>query len=84
MYDLEFFDFFKEQIPVMDSVQFINTTTLHVGVAIRSSSERNILMVGGNAHSYTTFVKVLQGLPEDEFYSEITYKSFYGERWSIS
>lgn len=84
VYDMEFFDFLKEQIPEMDSVHFINTTTLQVGVAIPSSSERNILMVGGDAHSYTTFLKVLQGLLEDEFYYEITYKSIYGERWSIS
>ncbi len=84
MYDMEFYEFLKEQVPEMDSVNFINTTTLQVGVAIPSSAERNILVVGGDETSYQTFLKVVQKLMEEDFDYKIKYKSIYDEHWSIS
>jgi hypothetical protein len=84
VYDMEFFEFLREQIPEMEGVNFINTTTLQVGVAIPASSERNVIVVGGDTTSFRKFVRIIQNLTEENFYYEIKYKSIYDERWKIS
>ena len=84
LYDMEFDDFLRENIPAMDSVKFINTTTLQIGLAISANTKRNLITVGGGQKSYLTFLKIMQDLENDGFDYRIQYKSIYEDRWTIS
>ncbi len=83
-YNMEFHEFLKEQIPAMDSVNLINTTTLQVGVAIPAGSDRNVLVAGGDRTSYMTFLGIMQELQSNGFKYDIQYKSIYDDRWTIT
>lgn len=84
VYDMELYEFLQKQIPEMDSVELLNTTTLQVGVAIPSSSERNVITAGGDKSSYINFLRIMRKLSEEGFNYEIKYRSIYDEHWMIS
>lgn len=84
LYEMEIADFFRQNIPEMDSVKIINYSTLQQGLAISAGSKRNILTVGGGQKSYLTFLKIMDQLAKEGFNYRIEYKSIYEDRWSIS
>ncbi len=83
-YDMEFADFFKNQLIGTDSVEILNRTTLQNGFALPSGNARNLITVGGDDYSYKTFLKIMNAAQKDSFNYEIKYKSIYGDRWLIS
>ena len=83
-YDLEFVDFLQQKTP-MDSVNVMSSSTLQDGLAIPAGGTRNVVKVGGNDHSYFTFLETMSNLQEeDSFMYEIYYSSIYGDRWKIT
>ena len=84
LYEMEFADFLKQNIPAMDSVHVINVSTLQVGLAISAGAKRNVLTVGGGKKSYQTFLKIMHDLNEEGFMYRIQYKSIYNDSWTIS
>jgi hypothetical protein len=83
-FDLDLYEFLRDQIPEMDSIHLINYTTLDVGVAVPANSERNLIILGGDSASYRRFLRILDTVMMDGFDYEIKYKSIYNEHWMIS
>ena len=82
-YDMDFHDFLRASFKEMDSVHIMNQTTVEPGFALVSGGSRNILRVGGDDYSYTTFLKVIQELNDSDFEYELVYKSIYDDKWVI-
>lgn len=84
-YNMEFQDFLRQYIPEMDSVNITSSSTVQIGLSIPAGRSREILKVGGGQKSYTTFLKIMQELQEENsvFDYEIQYRSIYEERWEI-
>ncbi|MEM7187778.1 MAG: hypothetical protein AAF466_14095, partial [Bacteroidota bacterium] len=84
LFDMEFADFLKQNIPAMDSVETINVSTLQQGLAISAGAKRNVLTVGGSRESYLQFLQIMQQLDEEGFDYRIQYRSIYNDSWTIS
>jgi len=84
VYEMEFIDFLKQNVPKMDSVVTINYATLQTGLALSAGHKRNVITVGGGATSYRTFLQIMQEIQKEGFNYEIRYKSVYNDHWSIS
>ncbi len=83
-YDQEFRDFLTEQIPEMDSIRIISSSTLMSGTAIPAGGSRLIIAVGGDVYSYQAFRTIMDNLLENsDFNYDMRYQSVYGDTWMI-
>ena len=82
-YDHYMFKFLLEQIPELDSLKGISSSSLDIGMAIPANTSYNVLRVKDSPKDYELLDNVIERLLEEGFEYEIIYKSIQNERWKI-
>ena len=83
-YDIEFPDFLREMFPErLDSIEFLNRSTVRPGQVIPIGGNINVLSAGGNAQGYYAFLGLMEELAQNGFNYELVYRSIYDDYWLI-
>ena len=83
-YDQEFRDFLSDQIPEMDGIRILSSSTFTTGTAIPAGGSRLIIAVGGDMDSYLAFRSLMDGLLSgSDFNYDLRYESVYGDTWML-
>ncbi|NAS13296.1 hypothetical protein [Poritiphilus flavus] len=83
-YPMDFYTFLMAKAPGMDTLEFVNYSTIYKGVAIPAGGRINAFSVGSNEADYLASLKILGDLQADpSFGFDIRYKSIYEDFWKI-
>lgn len=86
VYEGEFFDFLRDQIPGLDSLSGISRASFDFGSILPSGDELFLIGVFDDLDAVNTVASKIEELSsgEDALTYEIVYRSIYGERWKIT
>lgn len=84
-YTSDFHTFFKEVSPAIDSLEFLNHSSIYKGLAIPSGGSINAFTVGATEEEYQVFRREIARIRNDEsFDMVIQYRSIYDDSWAIN
>lgn len=85
IYRTEPYKFFKSVSPKMNSLEFLNHTSIYKGIAIPAGGSINVFTVGANEVEYELFKTELAKIrAHSSFQLYFRYKSIYDNTWVIN
>lgn len=82
-YENHLYTFLVSQVPALDSIKTVSSSTLDKGMAIPANYKYNVLSVGNSEKDYQLILDNINRLLDEGLDYEIIYKSIQNERWLI-
>lgn len=85
-YEDDFYDFLKEHLPGLDTLDDISNATFDLGHVLPSGEELTLIEASNNIQVVNLIASKIEELSIEEsgLEYEVVYRSIYGQRWKIT